>query len=68
MAGRLGVSCHTVNIEKPFSAFAEILSPLFKKSTCGHDRRKYPGALPRIVAYGRIQQNRQAGFDDGQQK
>ena len=30
MADKLGVSCHTVNIEKPFSAFAEILSPLFR--------------------------------------
>ena len=30
MADKLGVSCHTVNIEKPFSAFAEILSPVFK--------------------------------------
>ncbi len=30
MADKLGVSCHTVSIEKPFSAFAEILSPVFK--------------------------------------
>ena len=30
MADKLGVSCNTVNIEKPFSAFAEILSPLFR--------------------------------------
>ena len=30
MADKLGVSCHTVSIEKPFSAFSEILSPLFR--------------------------------------
>ena len=30
MADKLGVSCHTVSIEKPFSAFAEILSPVFR--------------------------------------
>ena len=30
MAENLGVSCHVVSIEKPFSAFSEILSPVFK--------------------------------------
>ena len=30
MATGLGVACHIVSIEKPFSAFAEILAPLFK--------------------------------------
>ena len=30
MAGRLGVACHIVGIEKPFSAFTEILAPLFE--------------------------------------
>ena len=30
MADKLGVSCHVVSIEKPFSAFSEILSPVFK--------------------------------------
>ncbi|MCY4363032.1 MAG: NAD+ synthase [Gammaproteobacteria bacterium] len=30
MAGRLGVACHIVSIEKPFSAFSEILAPIFK--------------------------------------
>ena len=30
MADRLGVSCHTVSIEKPFSTFTEILAPLFR--------------------------------------
>ncbi len=29
MATRLKVACHTISIEKPFSAFTEILSPLF---------------------------------------
>ena len=30
MAERLGVACHIVGIEKPFSAFTEILAPLFE--------------------------------------
>ena len=30
MADKLSVSCHTVSIEKPFSTFSEILSPLFR--------------------------------------
>ena len=30
MAARLGVDCHIVSIEKPFSAFSEILAPVFK--------------------------------------
>ena len=30
MADNLGVSCHVVSIEKPFSAFSEILAPIFK--------------------------------------
>ena len=30
MAARLGVACHIVSIEKPFSAFTEILGPVFK--------------------------------------
>ena len=30
MAAKLDVSCHTVSIEKPFSAFSEILSPVFR--------------------------------------
>ncbi len=30
MADRLGVSCHIVGIEKPFSAFTEILAPIFE--------------------------------------
>lgn len=30
MAARLGVDCHIVSIEKPFSAFSEILAPIFK--------------------------------------
>ena len=30
MAGRLGVACHIVGIEKPFSAFTEILAPIFE--------------------------------------
>ena len=30
MAARLGVACNIVSIEKPFSAFSEILAPLFK--------------------------------------
>ena len=30
MAERLGVACHIVSIEKPFSAFTEILEPIFK--------------------------------------
>ena len=30
MAERLGVACHIVSIEKPFSAFSEILAPIFK--------------------------------------
>ena len=30
MAARLGVACHIVGIEKPFSAFTEILEPLFE--------------------------------------
>ena len=30
MADKLGVSCHVVGIERPFSAFTEILEPLFK--------------------------------------
>ena len=30
MAENLGVSCHVVSIERPFSAFSEILSPLFR--------------------------------------
>ena len=30
MATGLGVACHLVSIEKPFSAFSEILAPLFK--------------------------------------
>ena len=45
MADKLGVSCHTVNIEKPFSAFAEILiaavqGPL-RLWTHAKNRRKY---------------------------
>ena len=30
LAARLGVACHIVSIEKPFSAFTEILAPLFR--------------------------------------
>ena len=30
MAERLGVACHIVGIEKPFSAFTEILAPVFE--------------------------------------
>ena len=30
MAGRLGVACHIIGIEKPFSAFTEILAPVFE--------------------------------------
>ena len=30
LADNLGVACHVVSIEKPFSAFSEILSPVFK--------------------------------------
>ena len=30
MAARLGVACHIISIEKPFSAFTEILAPLFR--------------------------------------
>ena len=30
MAGQLGVACHIVGIEKPFSAFTEILAPIFE--------------------------------------
>ena len=30
MAERLGVACHIIGIEKPFSAFTEILAPVFE--------------------------------------
>ena len=30
MAGRLGVACHIVSIEQPFTAFAAILAPIFE--------------------------------------